>query len=209
MARKNFGPGDKWPQLDDKDCNEQAQRARSLGWNARTKESHGGFVIRCPAGECEVRFDSSPRNPTAKAKQARGIIQFCEHAEEHTDAVAAANEALDRAEMLIGAAEKQSASHSLFNAALIEERKALLDRAVELEQEALQILHSIDRVDADGGELGNFSGVVRGAKSYLVRARSKLTPLRRQMPVRSDVEAAWQRYKSVRTRLNRLARGWS
>ena len=64
-------------------------------------------MIRCPAGECEVRFDSTPRNPTAKAKEARRIIQLCEHGAEHTDAVAAANEALDHAEMLIGAVEKQ------------------------------------------------------------------------------------------------------
>lgn len=203
MARKTYRAGDRWPELEDKDCNEQAQRARSLGWTARSKESHGGFVIRCPAGECEVRFDSTPRNPTAKAKEARRIIQLCEHGAEHTDSVAAAHEALDRAEMLIGAVEKQAASNALLN----EERRALLDRAAKLENEALRILSVIEREGADGGDLGDVSGIADRARGYLNRAREKIAPLRQSKPVRRDVEAAWQRYRSVRARLNTLQQG--
>lgn len=207
MARKTYGAGDRWPELEDKDCNEQAQRARSLGWTARSKESHGGFVIRCPAGECEVRFDSTPRNPTAKAKEARRIIQLCEHGAKHTDAVAAANEALYHAEMLIGAVEKQAESNALLNAALNDERRALLDRAAKLENEALRILSVIEREGADGGDLGDVSGIADRARGYLNRAREKIAPLRQSKPVRRDVEAAWQRYRSVRARLNTLQQG--
>lgn len=154
-----------------------------------------------------MRFDSTPRNPTAKAKEARRIIQLCEHGAEHTDAVAAANEALDHAEMLIGAIEKQTDSNVLLNAAIIKERRRLLDRAAELEAEALRILSVIEQEGADGGGLGDFSGLADRARGYLNHAREKIAPLRQSRPVRRDVEAAWRRYRSVRARLNTLQQG--
>jgi len=76
-----------------------------------------------------------------------------------------------------------------------------------LENEALRMLSVIEREGADGGDLGDVSGIADRARGYLNRAREKIAPLRRSKLVRRDVEAAWQRYRLVRARLNTLQQG--
>ena len=85
--------------------------------------------------------------------------------------------------------------------------RALLDRAAKLENEALRILSVIEREGADGGDLGDVSGIADRARGYLNRAREKIAQLRRSKPVRRDVETAWRRYRSVRARRNTLQQG--
>lgn len=202
MAKNVCGPTDRWPQLEDKDCNEQAKRARSLGWKAIPKRSHGGFVICCPGGKCEVRFDSSPKNPTAKAKEARDIILSCPHNGEHNDALAAATEAMEKAERLISAVEKRLESKTLWHRAMTSELIGLLERAAELEDEALGIISTFEDLGED--EEDNESGWMDRSRRYLSNARDKLQPMRKQKPVRRDVSAAWKRYKQAKGRLDRV-----
>ena len=201
MARKVYGPKDKWPQLNHKDCNEQAKRASSYGWKAVDKRSHGGFVIYCPAGECEVRFDSTPKDPTGKALEARDVISSCPHNEKHNDALAAATEALEKAEQLISAVEKRLDSNALLNQAVVGELMGLLDRAEELENEALEIISNFE--DFGEGEAESESGWMERARKYLSEARGKLQPMRTQRPVRPDVKEAWGRYMEIKVRLER------
>lgn len=201
MARKVYEPTDRWPQLEDKDCNEQAKRARSLGWKAIQKRSHGGFIIRCPEEECEVRFDSSPGNPTGKAKEARDVILSCTHNLGHNDALAAATEALEKAEMLISAVEKRLTSNALLHRATASELLELLDRAAQLEDEALEIISKFEGMGED--DANDEYGWMDRTRRYLSHARDKLQPMRKQKPVRRDVEAAWKRYKQIKERLDR------
>lgn len=201
MARRVYGSGDKWPQLQDKDCNEQAKRARSLGWKAVEKRSHGGFVICCPAEACEVRFDSTPKDPTGKALEARDVILSCSHNDKHNGELEAATEALEKAERLISAVEKRLDARTMLDKAVSGALMDLLDRAEELENEALEIISSFEDLDED--EAASESGWIKRTRKYLSAARGKLQPMRRQQPVRRDVEEAWERYKEIKGRLER------
>ena len=201
MAKKRFGSEESWPRLPNKDLNAQAQRARSLGWTAESKESHGGFVITCPADQCKVRFDSTPKDPTRKAKQADRAIRLCSHSSGHQEALQEAIEALDQAERLIQAVEELLKAKDLERQALEEQAEVLLDEAVKHEQRARDLLCGID--DADQPEL-SLTGILGRALTALKNARAAVSPRYKEKPPHPEIRAAWERYETLSWRLKAL-----
>ena len=201
MAKKRYGSEESWPRLANKDLNAQAQRARSLGWTAESKESHGGFVITCPGDQCKVRFDSTPKDPTRKAKQADRAIRLCSHSSGHRETLQKAIEALDRAERLIQAVEELLKANDLERQAVEEQAEVLLDEAVKHEQRARDILLRI--YGADQPEMSIKRNLGR-ALTALKNARAAVGPKYKEKPPHPEIRAAWERYEALRCRLKAL-----
>lgn len=204
MTRRTFGPNDPWPALSHKDLNAQAQAARSLGWSAAQKESHGGFRVTCPSGECSFRFDSTPRNPTTAARNAKRRIRRCSHSVKHTQKLQLARDHLDAAERLIRAIESSAESHHQLDDALTaalgisKDSDALLAEAAHLEYKVASIL---EELLADTGLPPSVALADETAEFNLNQARSQVRPLRESNPIPAPVKEAWDRYQALRARL--------
>lgn len=205
MTRRTFGPNDPWPTLSHKDLNAQAQAARSLGWSAAQKESHGGFRVTCPSGECSFRFDSTPRNPTTAARDAKRRIRRCSHSVKHTEKLQLAHDHLDAAERLIRAIESSAESHRQLDNALTEapgiskDSDTLLAEAAVLEHKVARLL---EELLADTDLPPSVALADETAEFNLNQARSHVRPLRKSIPVPDPVNEAWDRYQILRKRLN-------
>lgn len=205
VARTVFGPNDAWPTLNHKALRAEAKRAKDLGWTARKKKSHGGFVITCPADECSVRFDSTPRIPEKEALVAKKRITSCPHAAQNQDALLRAEEKLDLAELLIRAVEIQLVADELVEEAVAEEMEELLDQASKHEEEARQYLEEAAKSSAD---IRSGESLPDQADGQLREARDEIAPLHENLPHQSEVEATWQRYQELRCRLQDVQRRW-
>lgn len=201
MVKKTYEAGDSWPSLAHKDLNAQAQRARSLGWTAETKESHGGFVITCPDGQCKVRFDSTPKNPARKAKEADRTIRRCSHAFEHREALQEAIEILDRSERLIQAAEQLLKAIDLEHQADVEQAETFIEQAIDHEQRARKLLLQVDGVDQSKSSM---VGITENASAALKSARDVISPRYKEKPPHPEIEEVWRRYRELRGRLDEV-----
>ncbi len=205
MVGKTYGPEDAWPRHPHKDLNVQAQKARSLGWSAKRKNSHGGFVIVCPAKQCRVRFDSTPKNPTREARKADRTIRLCGHSSGHGDGLQGAIEALDKAERLICAADELLTAEEKFCEAALQNAETLIQGAIECEEKARAFLRGAgfegtteDRVEANASSIGDY------AEKSLKVAREEMVPLYKDKPPHPNVAQAWNRYVELRERLERV-----
>lgn len=198
MASTVYGPRDQWPRHPQKDLNEQAQKARSLGWSAKPKESHGGFVLICPTGDCRVRIDSTPRNPTRKAKEVDRAIRHCSHSSTHRESLQEALEYLDKAERLIRAAEELLRAKQLFGKAIELELDTFVEGAIECEEKAGELLCAAGASDAGAADVPQISEC---AERPLESARQELRARYVDKPPHPEVDDAWKRYKGLRDRL--------
>ena len=199
VASTVYGPRDQWPRHPQKDLNEQAQKARSLGWSAKPKESHGGFVLICPTGECRVRIDSTPRNPTRKAKEVDRAIRHCSHSSTHRESLQEALEYLGKAERLIRAAEELLRAKQLFGKAI--ELNTSVDGAIECEDKAGELLRAAGASDAGAADVPQISEC---AERPLESARQELRARYVDKPPHPEVDDAWKRCKGLRDRLREL-----
>ena len=205
VARTVFGPNDAWPTLNHKALRAEAKRAKDLGWTARQKKSHGGFVATCPAGECSVRFDSTPKIPEKEALVAKKRITSCAHAAQNQGALLRARGKLDLAELIIRAVENQLTSDELVEEAVAEEMEELLDQAAKHEEEARQCLEEAAKSSSD---IKSGEALPDQADGKLREAREEIAPLHENLPHQSEVEATWRRYQGLRCRLQDVRRRW-
>lgn len=205
VARATFGPNDAWPTLNHKALRAEAKRARDLGWTARQKKSHGGFVITCPASECSVRFDSTPKIPEKEALVAKKRITSCPHSVQKQDALLRAQEKLEQAELLIRAVETQLVADELVEEAVSKEMEELLEQAAKHEEEARQCLEEAAKRSSD---IKLAEPLPDQADGHLRSAREEIAPLHENSPHQSEVEAAWQWFQALRDRLQDVRSRW-
>lgn len=200
-SRDPIGPEGKWPTHPQKDLNNVLVEARARGWSYKRGTSHGGGRVYCPAGECRVRIDSTPKSPTFVARNALREMRNCDHGKDPAPALFEAAHKMDQAEALIGGVEKfinyreqledlEGLEGSCMTA---EEVTEAIEAAAELEAEVSNLLGGVDGVDAQNG--------YHGAEELLSVARSLALPLVGGPSRVDEASAAMSRHRQVKDRL--------
>lgn len=202
MEQKRTPASEPWPRHGVGRYTEVLEAARANGWTLSTLKDHGGFKITCPAGQCEERIYSTPRNAETRAKHALRKVRRCPHNRDNQGGVAVAQGYMDQSERLIDAAAKMIDFQQEYR------RLEFLDEETASEDEVTDLLGAAADLELQAEQAlpGQWQGatesdIADGAQQSLSEARTHLNPLDRENP---PVKQAWDRLKGLKSRLKEV-----